>query len=53
MKNPRCPKCGKIMELAGKDLTENTPANKHYDRVIYTCKVDDVWVTIETPQKTA
>ncbi len=46
----KCPKCGKEMEKIRKDFSYGSK-NKEYLRVIYVCKKDDIWVTVETPEK--
>ena len=45
-----CPKCGKKMILKGKSLSYNVliKPKKKYLRKTYWCKVDDIWLSIET-----
>ncbi len=46
----KCPKCGEKMEETRKDTSYGFK-DKEYSRVIYVCKKDDIWVTVETPEK--
>lgn len=50
----KCPKCGSEMILKGKDNSYNfqEKAKKRYNRSVYWCKKDDVWVNVETPSNT-
>lgn len=46
-----CPTCGKEMSLLKQDVSRSKiHERKVYDRRIYGCQSDDVWVTVETPQ---
>ena len=40
------------MIVVDKDVSQNgqTDPVKKYDRVVYHCETDDIWVKIETPQ---
>lgn len=39
------------MKKAGKDISYNPRENnKKYDRTVYHCKTDDVWVVTEIPK---
>lgn len=46
----KCPKCSKIMIVVKQDISKNSKTNKKYLRIIYNCKNDDVWLTLETPE---
>lgn len=46
----KCPKCEHEMEVV-KRLTTCGENDRKYDKVIYVCRKDDVWVTIETPRE--
>jgi hypothetical protein len=48
-----CPTCGKPMELLKQDMSRSKIEGKVYDRQIYGCQSDDVWVTLETPKQVA
>ncbi|MCL5091120.1 MAG: hypothetical protein M1514_03865 [Patescibacteria group bacterium] len=48
-----CPKCNEEMEITKKDISHDFKKKKEYNRMIYICRKDDVWVTIEVPQNTA
>jgi hypothetical protein len=45
----KCPLCQKEMQEIQKDLTSNFDTGKRYSRVIFNCKKDDVWISVETP----
>ena len=49
----KCPKCGKKMLLKSKGLSYNTKVKpkKKYDRSLYWCKTDDVWINLEIPSR--
>lgn len=47
-----CPKCGKEMKTQASAETENSQNGKKYDKVVFVCEPDDVWITIETPKET-
>jgi hypothetical protein len=38
------------MEIKNKDISHDSRRNKEYERVIYVCPKDDIWVTVETPK---
>lgn len=46
-----CPTCKKPMTLLRQDTSRSKLQEKNYDRTIYGCQDDDVWVTIEVPQR--
>lgn len=46
----KCPKCGEEMEVVKKDESVNPDNDKKYDRSVYVCKKDDVWVRVESPR---
>lgn len=46
-----CPTCNKKMELLRQDTSRSKKQEKNYDRATYSCQQDDVWVTVEVPQK--
>lgn len=46
----KCPKCFKTMIVVKQDISKNLETNKKYSRIIYNCKNDDVWLTLETPE---
>ena len=48
----KCPKCNKELPKVGNQVTNNLKTGKEYkeyDKEIYQCQDDDIWVTIETP----
>jgi len=47
----KCPKCGSVMVLKNDDHSFNPQVEpkKIYDRKVYWCEKDDVWVKIEFP----
>jgi hypothetical protein len=47
-----CPICKQAMKKVRWDISYNDPAakNKEYDRTVYQCVTDDVWVTTEVPK---
>lgn len=47
-----CPKCQKEMSLVKEDVSKNFDVNpvKEYERKIFKCETDDVWITYETPK---
>jgi hypothetical protein len=45
-----CPKCNQEMLLKKEDLSSDFRSNKQYDRKVYWCESDDVWVNIEVPK---
>lgn len=46
----KCPKCSKAMIVVKQDISKNTETNKKYLRILYNCKKDDVWLSLETPE---
>ncbi len=49
----KCPKCNEEMENKGDSVTNNAKegsAFKEYNRTLYWCAKDDIWVTIESPK---
>lgn len=44
-----CPQCGQVMVFKRQDV--NREGNVSYDRTVYQCPSEDVWVTIEVAQK--
>jgi len=48
----KCPKCGEEM-LLKKHGTASNPDNnnKEYDRVLFVCEADDIWITVESPKE--
>ena len=47
-----CPKCDKTMRKVRWEITNNFKIGKdfkEYDKLTYTCKDDDIWVTTEIP----
>lgn len=48
-----CPKCGKHMKLKHVDESSNPRSGKKYDRMLYCCEADDVWLSLEIPQAEA
>lgn len=47
----KCPKCHQEMEVKSKDTSNNFETGQKYERTIFQCKEDDVWVTTEIPKK--
>ena len=47
----QCPKCEKEMNLERSDTSHNFDTNEKYDRKVFKCEVDNIWITIETPKK--
>lgn len=47
----KCPKCNTEMVLKKNDQSFNftTKDKKKYDRNIYWCEKDDIWISIEIP----
>jgi hypothetical protein len=45
-----CPICKEPLRLAGNDESNNTKTGTKYDRKIYVCDKDDVWLTVEVPK---
>lgn len=46
----KCPKCKKDMNIERVETSFNIK-NKEYNRTIYLCKDDDVWIVVEIPKK--
>lgn len=46
-----CPKCQKEMVIKNQDISHNSKNGKQYNRVVYWCEQDDIWVNIEIPEK--
>lgn len=38
------------MSVKNKDTSHNSTDGKKYDRILYVCTSDDVWVSVEIPQ---
>ena len=48
----KCPKCNQEMKKVRWDISTNpSEANKEYDRTVYQCAADDIWVTAEIPKE--
>lgn len=49
----KCPKCKNKMKLVAKDFSFNykVKPNIKYQRSVYWCKDDDIWINIEIPVK--
>ncbi|MBW3568906.1 hypothetical protein KY385_02130 [Candidatus Parcubacteria bacterium] len=46
-----CPVCKQAMKKVRWDISHNpNEDNKEYDRTVYQCVTDDVWVTSEIPK---
>ena len=48
----KCPKCQEKMEEQWDMVTNNGKRGKEfkeYKKVVYWCKKDDIWLSIETP----
>ena len=47
----KCPKCGEEMGAVKRDISKNFQIKppKEYNRNVYVCKKDDVWITSEIP----
>lgn len=39
------------MIIKGQDESSDSTNNKQYDRVIYWCESDDIWIRLETPKQ--
>jgi len=47
----KCPACDQPMKTISSDVSHNpNENNKGYNRTIYQCTTDDVWVTTEIPK---
>jgi len=50
----KCPVCNKAMKKVRWEISNNFRTDelyKEYDKTLYECKTDDVWVSVETPIK--
>jgi len=49
----KCPECNTEMVLKKKDNSSNfeTKPKKKYNRSVYWCKKDDIWLCLEVPSK--
>lgn len=47
----KCVVCKKLMKLVRKNTSVNPKNKKKYDRTIYRCTKDDVWIGVEKPKK--
>jgi hypothetical protein len=48
----KCPKCETEMSLENKvDVSHNSKTGQKYDRKVFACKADDVWITSEIPRQ--
>ncbi|HZZ99564.1 MAG TPA: hypothetical protein VFK07_02570 [Candidatus Paceibacterota bacterium] len=45
-----CPKCQKEMEVKF-EKTTYSKEEKEYSSTQYVCKLDDIWIRIETPKE--
>jgi hypothetical protein len=45
----RCPICGEAMPEYKDEKEDDSNNDTEYDKTMYRCKEDDVWVTIEVP----
>jgi hypothetical protein len=45
-----CPICKEPLRLAGNDESNNPKTGAKYDRKVYVCGKDDVWLTVEVPK---
>jgi hypothetical protein len=48
----KCPVCSKDMELSRTETSHNPVSGVIYDKVVYGCKADDAWITVEIPEET-
>ena len=46
-----CPKCKRKMTLKSKGISHNPKDGKKYDKTLYWCKSEDVWVNVEIPKE--
>jgi uncharacterized Zn finger protein (UPF0148 family) len=47
----KCPICQQLMKRIRSDSSYNMKENnKEYERVVYQCAKDDVWLTTEIPK---
>jgi hypothetical protein len=47
----KCPVCKGEMKKDKVDTSHNSKTRREYDRTIYVCEADDVWVVTEMPKK--
>ncbi len=48
----KCPKCNEEMQVKKRDVSNNQKQGqeyKEYQRILYWCEKDDIWVNVETP----
>ena len=47
-----CPTCKQTMKKVRGDTSYNRPEakNAEYDRTVYQCLMDDIWITTEIPK---
>lgn len=48
----KCPSCQQEMQVKKKDVSNNNEQRqkyKEYQRVIFWCEKDDIWISVETP----
>jgi hypothetical protein len=45
-----CPICKEQLRLAANDESNNPKTGAKYNRKIYVCDKDDVWLTVEMPK---
>lgn len=38
------------MEVKNQDLSNNPASGKEYERTLYLCEEDDVWISVEVPK---
>ncbi len=46
-----CPICASVMHLERTEKSNNPDTGKKYDKKVYVCNADDVWVVTEIPTK--
>lgn len=49
----KCPKCSQDMEARKVDESSDPKTGKKYERTLYVCGADDVWVSVEVPSPRA
>lgn len=45
-----CTNCKQQMKKVSWNISNNPNNGKKYDRTIYQCEKDDIWITTEIPQ---
>lgn len=48
----KCTVCGNEMQVKNQDTSDNQKPGseyKKYNRILYRCENDDVWISVETP----